>query len=689
VKLELQDTNPEIQYSECFLTPPRQWGGTIWGVLDRRLTGQTSGFVDANAAKTYLAAGRRLLIAKYLALVALYPMETADPTEARFRRLCAALRNRNVKATQIHFRPPITNARAFYLGQAVTGNSFVTSIELNLSLLRDYDHSSFIPKSTMISINRNSSPDSPPQSLVQLLHHIAHSPALGSVGLDGWNTASLNAVPVSIVRHFVNAIATNMNIHTLHLVKIQIPPNSDSFTTLISMFEPSTSSLDGVCDLRTHRRPHRFRRLTFRGCDFYSDAACEQLAAAIGVHSTLESLSVQAKSGSTLTDHILWRLGEFWSSSIATSLPQPPPSPKTNWGLHELILDSQFNELRISHTEALAHAVRACRSLEVLSLWYYSFDDVILLRPLVDALTAARSNEKTSSPTSLRRLSLKSCRFDIDSSHLFSARVLSAHPPAFQELQLFDMNNFEHYTGFSHRPGYGKFLAAPMLSVPYPCPEALQPCSCCGMDRLVTKSAGNGSRFQARPVYLDYLNMPDVRDQRTFFALCHDLAGHSTRQRIHIRRWSFGSIRREGAMILARCLPKMMYLKELRVALVDEQWVNSHYWQNLLLLAIQQNGSLDIVRLHTGPDIQRTRSFFTSELHQRLVSSYGERNRRLPMLLASTQPPLDSTEDAPPVFGAAVLFPTLFGVAKQATEMSPTLLLMGLLAIGEMATPKG
>jgi hypothetical protein len=609
-------------------------------------------------------------------------MDTADPTEARFRRLCAALRNRNVKATQIHFRPPITNARAFYLGQAVTGNSYVKSIELNLSLLRDYDHSSFLPKATMISINRNSSPDSPPQSLVQLLHHIAHSPALVSVGLDGWNTASLNAVPVSIVRHFMKAIATNVNIHTLHLVKIQVPPNSESFTALLSMFEASTSSLDGVCDLRTHRRPHRFRRLTIRGCDFYSDAACEQLAVAIGEHSTLETLSIQAKSGSTLTEHVLWRLGEFWSSTRAMSLPHPPPSPKTDWGLRELILDSQFNELGISHIKALAHAVRGCRSLEVLSLWYYSFDDVNLLHPLVDALTVARSTERKSSPTSLRRLSLKSCRFDMDSSHLFTARVLSANPPAFQELQLFDMNNFEHYTSFSHRPGYGKFLTAPMLSVPSPCPEALQPCSCCGAEMLITnKSAERGSRCQARSVYLDYLNMPDVRDQRTFLALCHDLAGDATRRRIHLRRWSFGSIRREGAMILAQSLPKMMYLKELTVALVDEQWVDSQYWQTLLLLAIRQNGSLEIVRLHCGPDIQRTRSFFTSELHQRLVSSYGERNKRLPMLLASTQPPADSAVVAPPA--GVVLFPTLFGVAKQASEMSPTHLLMGLLAVGE------
>jgi hypothetical protein len=63
------------------------------------------------------------------------------------------------------------------------------------------------------------------------------------------------------------------------------------------------------------------------------------------------------------------------------------------------------------------------------------------------------------------------------------------------------------------------------------------------------------------------------------------------------------------------------------------------------------------------------------------VSAYGERNRRLPMLLASTQPPVDSTDVAPPV--GVVLFPTLFGVAKQASEMSPTHLLMGLLAVGE------
>lgn len=531
-----------------------------------------------------------------------------DPREIRFRRLCTALRLKDPAVTKVHFRPALTNGGAHILGEAVKGNPFVASIELNLSELSAHD------------------PDTLMRCLAPLLRYICTAPALRSVGLDAWNTENRHTVAPAAVRLFLVAIRDNPGIKCLHLIKIKVGTRE----AVMALVE-------------TARTLHR---LTIRGCEFNYDAttigttgsataslssssaaaAGELLATAIGANRALETLSIQTKyGGGALEERILLQLG---------SQQQQQHSGR----LKELVLDSQFNDVSQKHVTALAYLLRSSTTLEHLSLWFYAFPNKDLLEPLVKGIRSSGS---------LRRLSLKKCRFDLESTQLFT-KMLTFN--AFRELHLSDLNFFAHPTGIQSAP-----TLAPL--------------------QVRGEETGSGMETSS---CLEILDMATVRDRGTLISICDELGANASR--IHLKRFHYGYMDVDGNEALAKCLPKLIHLKELEIALVAEQ-VDSRK----LLRALYRNGSVEHVAIRTGPDLDRTQPFFSGSQLRRLQLYCCHRNKTIPILAANAEAHLNSNNN---ITGTDLgIFPKLFRVAKQAPRMAATNILLGLLAAGDSIGP--
>ena len=116
---------------------------------------------------------------------------------------------------------------------------------------------------------------------------------------------------------------------------------------------------------------------------------------------------------------------------------------------------------------------------------------------------------------------------------------------------------------------------------------------------------------------------------------------------------------------LTRCLPKLVYLKEL-----DIPGVHGRVRSRDFIDALRQNGSLQHVVIH--------RFQFFSEAESHLIRSYCKRNEAIPMLVAKNGDD-DKTDLS--------LFPMLFQSAKQAPRTAPNAILIGLLAAGDGIGP--
>ena len=115
---------------------------------------------------------------------------------------------------------------------------------------------------------------------------------------------------------------------------------------------------------------------------------------------------------------------------------------------------------------------------------------------------------------------------------------------------------------------------------------------------------------------------------------------------------------------LIRCLPELVYLKELDIPLAYP-YISSRDFVD----ALRSNGTLQRVAIATNKDAD---FFDEAESHQ--IESYCKRNEAIPILLAKHGD--DDKTDLSPL-------PMLFQSAKQAPRTAPNAMLLGLLAAGD------
>jgi hypothetical protein len=299
--------------------------------------------------------------------------------------------------------------------------------------------------------------------------------------------------------------------------------------------------------------------------------------------------------------------------------------------LRELILYLCDNE-RPSHMDALACVLRSSTTLDLLNLWGYKFKK----DHFEHFMKGIRSSP------SLTKLTLKSCVFDKKSTLLFQ-HILDPKKDStgIRELIFGSANQFRDDLS----------TGSVIVNI------------------LAPNQVGDEGTKTSQIKSLDLLDL--TSSNNTDLALVCDALGANPTG-IQLQWFRFGGINSAGCDALIRCLPKMLHLKHL----VIESVVYGLSSDNLLW-ALRQNGCLQTVAV--GP-VDRTGQPLFNKRESRRLQSYCKRNEAIPTLLA--KPQLNSEDSN---MTDLFLFPTLFGVAKQAP--APNSMLIGLLGARDSVGP--
>jgi hypothetical protein len=183
------------------------------------------------------------------------------------------------------------------------------------------------------------------------------------------------------------------------------------------------------------------------------------------------------------------------------------------------------------------------------------------------------------------------------------------------------------------------------------------------------------------------LNFCETHDSHEFIRLFSAQA-----HRIRLKKLHLKGLDHHGLYCLIECLPKLVYLEELKV--LYDPFVRSAYnnlttrvtyFQEKYNRACKANGSLIVVFMSCLPPCDAS---------TRWISSFGERNRLMTLLLSNS-----STNDNETVPGSGAnmasgicpadiaLFPHLFASAMQSPRMAPNWMLMGLVTGAECVGP--
>jgi hypothetical protein len=292
--------------------------------------------------------------------------------------------------------------------------------------------------------------------------------------------------------------------------------------------------------------------------------------------------------------------------------------------LRELLLN--FDDvMHPSQMEALAGFLRACKTLTLLDLCGYQFDK--------DLFETFKNGIRSS--TSLTKLAFRLCEFDEESTLLFQ-HILEPKKDSttIRELKFGPDNTF-------HKLSTGSVV----------------------VNILTPNQVGDDATDTGKITSLDLLDMTES-DTTDLVLVCDALCANATG--IRLQRFHVGSIDDTGCDALTRCLPQLLYLKQLSIESVASvvHGVNSR-----LLRALHQNGSLHDI--HTGETVLQCSCM---------------RNETIPILVAKPRLNDDENEDSDET--DLCLVPTLFGAAKQAPRTAPTVMLIGLLATRDAVGPK-
>ena len=185
---------------------------------------------------------------------------------------------------------------------------------------------------------------------------------------------------------------------------------------------------------------------------------------------------------------------------------------------------------------------------------------------------------------------------------------------------------------------------------------------------LAPKQVGGGGSKTEKITSLDLLDMSGS-DNADLASVIDAVGANPTG--IQLQGLHFFDLSDTGWDSLIRCLPKLLYLKQLSINFVADRVSPEN-----LLRALRQNGSLQDV------DIGRIDAFTGDHLfnqrQSRLVQSYCKRNQAIPTMVGKPRLKEDDTSATD-----LCLFPTLFAAAKQARRTAPNVMLSGLLNAGD------
>ena len=486
--------------------------------------------------------------------------------EERFEALCAALRRNDPDTTEIP-RTAVANLHGRRLGEALQGNQYVSSMDLDLGCFLDDDDD-----------------DEGTDSVALLLRYIRESEAMRKVDL--WGGAE------EAGRTFFLAMAENPCIEELRMDSIRIGPFAESF----ALFLRTTRSLKTLS--------------MFLGGIEKHDASRELVAEAFGVNQTLESLKFFDRTdGATDTD----------TAMVESVLSRLGSHPR----LRELTLVGDFTD--VAHIDALASFLGSTSLLEHLYLSFYRFNK----ENMEDLVGALYSNQ------SLTKLSLRNCTIDSEATNVFRTFMQSCETRSSIRELCIDSVNDGVFEGSSDRA-----ILASMVTMP-------------------DENQGTGSSSSIG----SSLQMLDLGNGNVFAGFCDAFAANASRIRLPCLCTDIST---DGDWeTLNRCLPKLVYLKELEFHPFrdrDEDGISRG-----LVAALGTNGSLQrVIVNHTG---------FFNEAELRLIQLISQRNELIPISVTNGKTELS-------------LLPMLFQSAKQAPRTAPNSILLGLLAASNSIGPR-
>ena len=298
-------------------------------------------------------------------------------------------------------------------------------------------------------------------------------------------------------------------------------------------------------------------------------------------------------------------------------------------GSHPCLRELQLiclTNVRVADIHALASLLRSTTLLVHLKLRSYIFNKE-QMEVLVEGL---HSNQ------SLTKLSVSGCSFNLEASDVFRCFV-----------QTCETRSSIRELSFDGTFGLGAQFTGVLLGY---------------WLILLDENQGAGSSIASSLQILDLGS-----NLAGFFLALEDNASRILLPCLHCR----DHMGRADWDALNRCLPKLVYLKELYIAGLEGGDVSSRGF----LDALRKNGSLQHVVI--------TQANFFNEAEACLVQSYCKRNEAIPSLVAKVQLDKDGDDDETDI----LLFPTIFQLAKQATRTAPNSILVGLLAAGDAIGP--
>jgi hypothetical protein len=262
------------------------------------------------------------------------------------------------------------------------------------------------------------------------------------------------------------------------------------------------------------------------------------------------------------------------------------------------------------------------------------------------------------STTSLAKLSLSGCKFDSEATSVFVGFMKQPKGTIKMSIRVLVISRAFHM--FANTT-MGK-VAASILTMPETQGDTTRLCSTIGSSLQVLE-------LDRASVFCD------------FVGFCDAFGASASQIRLPCLRSE--SILYSDLTTLNRCLPELVYLRELDIHDVDETdgAIDPSGALNFVR-ALRQNGSLFQV---TIPVLHREGVPYLNESESLRVETYCKRNRALPTLLA--KPLIGSHNNGDHEKTDLSLFPTLFDSAKQALRTAPNAMLIGLLAAGDSIGP--
>jgi hypothetical protein len=295
-----------------------------------------------------------------------------------------------------------------------------------------------------------------------------------------------------------------------------------------------------------------------------------------------------------------------------------------------------------SEPDVVEQLVGASTTVEQLDL-YYCLLSPNLLEPIVKCIKASKS---------LAKLSLCGGAFNIESMRLFQSIFKAKQDENWiRELHLRGQIDFGNQSA-------GDLMAEILTALPEDEPA------------------------DAKAEKISFLEVLDVGMGRLIVSVCKALGANP--KGIRLQCFRCGVLDNAGCISLVACLPDLVHLQ--RISIEDVGRDIAHGRKEKLLLGLQQNGSLLEVSIGQSFYLRSEDGEpFLSEIELSLIAAYCTRNENILDMVSNPRVAGSiMMEDATDV----EIFPKVFRAATQVPRTAPTVLLTGLLVLGDSVGPK-